>query len=226
MWAKEQHLRYEDEMQVYEVAFDDRSISLPEMRQVVQLSPYLQVNIPGPFIATSSWFGKKPLDKNFIVPWLEYGNPAYSEIGKITVGPTFQKYAVVSLGRSRKEVRLFQEERLPKVLDPVRSYLLQTLRFSLGLEEARYRYFRSADVAPLRRVLCEECTCDGDEERILEHLKSAPDAAARLRVSRYEWYNQVLKCHRTRPGAYPTAAWQAFLKQFGVRESYHFKRVD
>lgn len=225
-YAKEQHLRYEDEMQVYDLAFDDQKISAAEMRQIVQLSPYLLVDIPSPFLRTLSWFGKNPVDKSFIVPWLEVRNPGYSESGKVTVSPAFSKYAVINLGHGRKEIRLLQDEKLPEVLGPVRSYLLQGLRFSLALQEARYRYFRTGDVGALRRVLCEECTCDGDEEKILDHLKNASDAAARLRVSRYEWQNQVLKCHQARASTYPTAVWKAFLKQFGIRESYHFRHVE
>lgn len=224
--AKEQHLKYENDMQVYELEFNDQKISAAEMRQIVQFSPYLWVDIPSPFTAIKSW-NNNQIDRQFIVPWLELENPAYSESGtSSTIRPAFLKHAALNLKRGREEVALLRSLKVPEVLAPVRSYLLQNLEFSLAIEEARYAYFKTGDIGPLRRILCEECPCDEGQERILGKLKDAPNGAARLRISRYKWQNQVLDCRRPHAGTYPIEAWKQFVKQFGIQESYHFKHVD
>jgi hypothetical protein len=57
-----------------------------------------------------------------------------------------------NLDLGQKHVQRLDAMTLPAVLEPVRSYLLASLRFSLDLERARFRYIKDGDVQPLREL--------------------------------------------------------------------------
>jgi hypothetical protein len=108
--------------------------------------------------------------------------------------------------------------RLPPQLQPVRVYLLENLLLSLDKERARYEYLKSGSVTPLRTLLCRECDCGAEEEALPGRLDTEADPKLRLRLS-HQWHNRLLACLRiTHPPAYPLAAWEKFLQDFGIKE--------
>jgi hypothetical protein len=53
----------------------------------------------------------------------------------------------------------------------------------------------------------------------VQGLQAALSAASFAKLDPFEWYNRVLTCERiTHPPGYPLAAWEKFLKDFGITE--------
>jgi hypothetical protein len=71
----------------------------------------------------------------------------------------------------------------------------------------------------MRKLLCRECECGATEEALLEQLQTTADPRLKLSLSKLGWLNRVLACEqKTHPPAYPMAAWEGFLKEFGITE--------
>jgi hypothetical protein len=110
---------------------------------------------------------------------------------------------------------------LPAVLEPVRSYLLAYLRFSLDLEQARFRYIKDGDVQPLRMLFAATCrSSEPGDGSMFANLAAAPQTA-RPAASRYRWDNRMIHCGASE-SKYPIASWQAFVRNYGLKET----RVD
>jgi hypothetical protein len=166
--------------------------------------------------------GTYVVDKTFIA-WLEFC-PAAPPWNCEPYDPkvpdaAFMRNAARSLQRADDQVDRLLHEALPTVLEPVRAYLLEHLLLSVERERYRYEYLKSGDIGPMRQLLCRECACGAPEETLLAQLQTTADPKLRLDLSRFSWYNQILECERkTHPPAYPLAAWERFLKDFGITE--------
>jgi hypothetical protein len=124
--------------------------------------------------------------------------------------------AILDLGQ--KQVQRLDTMTLPAVLEPVRSYLLAYLRFSLDLERARFRYIKDGDVPPLRELFAATCRSSKPEDAsMFANLAAAPQTA-RPAASGHGWHNRMIDC-RASEGSYPIASWQAFVRNYGLKET-------
>jgi hypothetical protein len=222
--AEERELKYRSELEAeYILKFDDSRISVSQLREIVWLSPKFDAQIGSPFQMT--WESTPSangvvFDKWLVVPELESCNPGYLECGHPDLNAAFLKNAAVNLERGKREVEILRRLKLPPVLEPVRTYLMENLKFFQKLEEVRYTYLQTGEVRPMRQLLCKYCPCEAEEEKLLNELANTPDGATRRRLSLYQWYNDVLHCHtKSLPHKYPVDAWDRFLEQFHITES-------
>jgi hypothetical protein len=232
-FAKEQRLTYDEDASVYALVFDDGRISVAQMREVAWLSPYVTAP-PAPFELARSETkrpdGTLDLDKVFLAPWLELCAavpPAGCEpYNPLVPNTAFLRNAAKNLKRGTDQVERLRKENLPAVLEPVRAYLLQYLKRSIEKQRYRYDYLNSGDAAPMRQLLCRQCACGASEESLLAQLKTVSDPKAKLELSK-KWDQRVFECERKgHPPAYPLAAWERFLKDFGITEERHFKHIN
>lgn len=231
-WAKERHLVYDQDVDVYKLTWGDARISEAEMREIAALSPFVvyapQFSIGG--TAGKSPSGKVVSDKIFLAPDLELcierpGNPCNRD--PANPDELFLKNAAHNLDAAQDQLSKLRAEKIPRVLEPVRAYLLEHLQLSAEREKVRYDYLKSGDPGPLQRLLCRECDCTAGDESLLARLKTEQNPRKRLEVSRFDWGNRVVECEgRRHPASYPMEAWEWFVRQFGIRESRTFKRID
>jgi hypothetical protein len=106
---------------------------------------------------------------------------------------------------------------LPAVLEPVRSYLLAYLRFSLEIQRARFRYIKDDDVQPLRTLFAATChSSQPGDGSMFANLAAAPQTARPAATTM--WESRLIHC-RASEGRYPIASWQAFVRNYGVKEN-------
>ena len=224
---------FDEYASVYELIFDDGRISVAQMREAAWLSPYVTA-VPAPFELAASETklpdGTLVLDKIFLAPWLELCGeipPAKCEqYDPLVPNVAFMRNAAKNLKRGDSQVERLRKETLPAVLDPVRAYLLDYLKRSIEKQRYRYAYLKSGDAAPMRQLLCRECACGAPEETLFAQMKTVSDPKAKLELS-MKWDQRVFECERQRhPPAYPLAAWERFLKDFGITERRRFKHID
>ena len=232
--AKEQRLTYDQDASVYELVFDDGRISVAQLREAAWLSPYVTAP-PAPFelagSETKSPGDKTPIiDKSFLAPWLELCTeipPSKCEAYDPGIpNAAFMANAAKNLKRGDEQAERLRRESLPAALEPVRAYLLESLKRSIEKQRKRYEYLKSGDPAPMRQLLCRECACGASEESLLTQLKTVSDLKSKLELST-KWDQRVFECDRKRhPPAYPLFAWERFLEDFGITEQRRFKHVD
>ena len=104
VYAKEQHLKYEDEMEVYELVYDDAIIPASQMRQVAWLSPYWP-DVQSPFVMLSSWDGTT-IDRRFAIFPLDSCNPGYIYCGQPTLNNSFFQNARLTSDMVRRNCKL------------------------------------------------------------------------------------------------------------------------
>jgi hypothetical protein len=228
--AKEQHLKYDDDsMEVYELTFDDQTISIADVQKIVWFSPNLQFDIKGaPFAMHGSWVatraGVQAIDKGPLLPWLEVCNPGYAACYHPILNASFLRNANLNLTKGKQEIEELRRMSVPAALEPVKQHFLENMEFQLALHQSRYNYLKSGDVQQLRKLLCDQCPCGQQEDTLIHSLKTALTGATKLARSN-DWYNEVWQC-RNPKSKYPLEAWQQFLTQFGIQEKYRFRHVE
>ncbi len=136
--AREQYLKYDDGMEVYELRFDDQKISVSQMQNLVWLSPYLpSITMGAPFMQTFSWVGSRPVEVDAVVPWLEVCNTGYTECSHPTLNASFLRNAKVNLWKGKEEIEALRHMSVPPALAPVKEHFLQSLEFSSLLQQLR-----------------------------------------------------------------------------------------
>ncbi|HZU24098.1 MAG TPA: hypothetical protein VFA04_01165 [Bryobacteraceae bacterium] len=220
--AAAQHLHFEDEHYFYDVTFDTGKVSAAQIRELVVLSPFLRVRVAGPHTFVETWRYGAPEDRQLEIRPLEACDPGEARCGTGAVDAAFLANAARNLERDKAEIRQLRKISVPKPLKPVREYLADEAEFQLKLQEARFRYFKSRDTGPLRKMMCEVCPCAGPESVILENLRTAP-ASDGAGVTN-DWLNRTLGCHDALTRRYPIEAWKAFTVRFGVVEKYGEKQ--
>lgn len=216
-------ISHNTDTQSYALAYDEQKVRGFDMGHIVWLSPWYSPDAPGPYFSVGSVSGQpsRP-DKRFMAAPLEFG------IGKVRVwdAGTFEARAQQNLSKAARDVETLRSLKLPSVLEPVRSYLLEGLQFSLKTEELRYGYIKTGDVEPLRRALCEVCTCDRTSESILRSLQEAASFSARRERSYRDWPNAMWQCYKSKHSEYPLTSWQAFLTKNGITEEVREKSPE
>jgi len=191
------------------------------MREWVLLSPYVQtLNSDENFYMATEFRrenGVEKIDKDFYAPPLEMCRKPGCE--SRPVDSAWLANAEKNLDLGQKQVQRLDAMTLPAVLEPVRSYLLASLRFSLDLEGARFRYIKDGDVQPLRTLFAATCrSSEPEDASMFANLAAAPQTA-RPAASRYGgWENRMIHC-RASEGRYPIASWRAFVRNYGLKET-------
>jgi hypothetical protein len=206
---------------VYKATFDDTKAPEARMREWVLLSPYVG-NPPHSdenfYMATEfrRENGVEKIDKDFYAPPLEMCREP--GCGSRPVDSAWLANAEKNLDLGQKQVQRLDAMTLPAVLEPVRSYLLAYLRFSLDLERARFRYIKDGDVQPLRELVAATCRSSKPEDASMFADLAAASQTARPAASGHGWHNRMIGC-RASEGSYPIASWQAFVRNYGVKET-------
>jgi hypothetical protein len=206
--------------EVYKATFDDTKAPEARMREWVLLSPYVRTP-PNPDenfymeIGESHENGVEKIDKVFYSPPLDQCRKP--GCGSRPVDSAWLANAEKNLDLGQKQVQRLDAMTLPAVLEPVRSYLLAYLRFSLDLERARFRYIKDGDVQPLRKLVAATCRSSKPEDASMFADLAATPQTARPAASRM-WHNRMIDC-RASEGSYPIASWQAFVRNYGLKET-------
>ena len=204
--------------EVYTATFDDTKAPEASMREWVLLSPY----VGDPFNSDETFYmaitesrDVEKINKFFYAPPLDRCRTP--ECGSRPVDSAWLANAEKSLDIGQKQVQRLDSMTLPAVLEPVRSYLLAYLRFSLDLERARFRYIKDGDVQPLRTLFAATCrSSEPGDGSMFANLAAAPQTARPAATTM--WESRLIHC-RASEGRYPIASWQAFVRNYGVKEN-------
>ena len=206
--------------EVYKATFDGTKAPEARMREWVFLSPYVG-SAPYPdenfYMATESRRenGVEKIDKIFLAPWLDLCRKPDCE--SRPVDSAWLANAEKNLDLGQKQVQRLDAMTLPAVLEPVRSYLLAYLRFSLEIQRARFRYIKDGDVQPLRTLFAATCrSSEPGDGSMFANLAAAPQTARPAATTMLE--SRLIHC-RASEGRYPIASWQAFVRNYGLRET-------
>jgi hypothetical protein len=206
-------------MHVYSLSYDERRLTGYDMNDIVWLSPWYHPDTDGPYwVATSveRRGSDAVVDKVMIARPLETGvrNPE-------SLSPSdFMLRAESNLAKDRSGLVKLTNLKLPPVLEPVRNYLVNYFQFDIRIEELRYGYIKTGNVHPLAAALCSECSCGSLEQEILDELERVQEFPDRVHASWKRWPNAMNDCHLSRKPMYPVAAWEAFLREFGIDEHH------
>jgi len=188
----------------YHLLFDDRRASESDVRALVVLSPHL-----------AGWTSLA------VAPRLErcvVGDPAYLTCGNRSVrSHTFLWNARVNLDRGAAALTHLRGLRVPPDLEPVALWLQRSLAFSLWLEETKLEFFRTGDVAVLRRRY-EDLDPGRECATVLVDVARASSTDAQFDLVVLPWHNCANYQFRRRLGDYPMAAWQRFLLAWRITE--------
>jgi hypothetical protein len=202
--AETQRLVFPTLLGEYQLAFDDKRTPEAEVRSLVTLSPHL-----------AGW------NSLAVAPRLErcvVDDPAYLDCrSRSPQSANFLWNARVNLERGNAALTYLRGLRPPPELEPVVTWLQRSLTFSLWLEETKLEFFRSGDIAVLRRRY-EDVDPTRDCGGVINDVARAgsPDAQFDLVVLR--WHNCVNNQFRRKLGEYPIPAWKKFLAAWRINE--------
>ena len=204
--------------EVYTATFDDTKAPEASMREWVLLSPY----VGDPFNSDETFYmaitesrDVEKINKFFYAPPLDRCRTP--ECGSRPVDSAWLANAEKNLDLGQKQVQRLDAMTLPAVLEPVRSYLLAYLRFSLEIQRARFRYIKDGDVQPLRTLFAATCrSSEPGDGSMFANLAAAPQTARPAATTMLE--SRLIHC-RASEGRFPIASWQAFVRNYGVKEN-------
>lgn len=223
--AAQHKLTFETDMEVYTLTFDDSRISESDLRELAWLSPYIPVEIPSPYMNSTSET-KERTDKRLLALPLEAcsTDPAYHDCSKNRPGTgTFFYNAQVDIAKSQAQLRHLTNLKVPRELKPVQRYLREKLQSGISIEKARLAYYKTWDTKYL--VHATQAICGDNANLSIINRLDQQDHSARYRIVRYDWGTQVNECIEQN-GSYPMQSWKAFLSDYGIQEKRRFKRID
>ena len=204
--------------EVYTATFDDTKAPEASMREWVLLSPY----VGDPFNSDETFYmaitespDVEKINKIFYAPPLDQCRKPGCE--NRPVDSAWLANAEKNLDLGQKQVQRLDAMTLPAVLEPVRSYLLASLRFSLDVQRARLRYIKDGDVQPLRTLFAATCrSSEPGDGSMFANLAAAPQTARPAATTMLE--SRLIHC-RASEGRFPIASWQAFVRNYGLKET-------
>jgi hypothetical protein len=208
------------------ITFDPAKISDARLRELMLLSPYIgdYFNQLPPREIWAGWsMDGAVVDKRFFSLNLELCLPddvayVHCEANDIR-GPNFVHNAEVNLKKSKRGLAWLQKLDAPKQLEPVMKFLVEGLRLSLQTEETRLRYYSTWDESVLKEAH------DGIEPAELcsetfHSLEGATSEEEKYAVVAHEWANCMNSATQRKLGKYPVAAWNDFLRAYGIKENF------
>jgi hypothetical protein len=215
-----QTLTFTTETEIYELKYDDQRVRPEEMKQYVLLSLYYFPDTAIPyFMASEIKFekGQANFKKWFLSIPIENCNPGYDECKNQRLDDKFFVNAQKNLETSNRQLRELRSMKIPAILEPVRAYLAWTLETTTEMEKARFVYLKTGDPNGLAQVECNICRCQNQEALRQELSQPIEDKAE---WARQTWRNRVITCLHAHDPGYPKEAWQSFLKEFGIQETF------
>lgn len=219
-------LTFKSDSATYTVSFDPSKISERQVRELIILSPYVGSDTHAfsrNDILAGTARGNGTIDKSFLALPLELctkDDPAYVPCGQRDIrAPNFLKNAQVNLQKTRNGLAWLQHLSYPEELEPVAEFLQAGLLSSLWVQETRFKYYTSWDEKILKEAhegLEPALAC----KEIFEKLASVRTKIEEYGVVRHDWSNCVNHASKNRLGHYPIAAWNSFLKAYGMTERY------
>lgn len=229
-----QTLTFETANDTDTITFDPSKISEHRLRELIVYSPYIVSywnDMPNASLsALGSMTGTVP-NKHFCALPLEQciaGDPSYSDCrtkNKDVVSATFLRNADVNLEKSKHGLSSLQHLDHPSELNSVANFLERWLSASIWIEQARLRYYSSWDERFLKEV---HDGADPGETcaEVFSKLANERSNDEKYRIVRFDWANCVLKAFDRQLGPYPLNEWNAFLKAYGITETYKQKSPD
>ena len=230
--AKQKTLTFRTDDTDYAVSFDSSKIPEQDMRNLIILSPVVTnyAGIPGMenLWAVGSTTGTVH-DKALVPLPLELclkDQPAYTNCDQNEVGsPNFLRNASVNLEKSKRGLVWLRGLQYPKELEPVIAFLERNLAFSLSIEESTFKYYSTWDDKALTETqddvhpgaLCPD---------VLKSLRAAKTEKEKYAIVRTQWAPCVAQPTLRGLGQYPTDAWNKFLQDYGIKETYKEKGPD
>jgi hypothetical protein len=189
----------------YQLNYNDRQLSEAELREMAILSPHLA--------GWTSLAVAPRLDRCVV------DDPAYLQCGgRSPTSPTFLWNARVNLDRGAASLARLRGLRVAPELEPVSTWLQRSLAFSLWLEETKLEFFRSADVAILRRRY--EDVDLGRECGSVTNEVARAGSDAQFDIVLLRWHNCANSLVRRRLGEYPMGDWRRFLSIWQITERF------
>jgi len=202
--AETQRLVFPTLLGEYHLAFDDQRTPESEVRALAILSPHL-----------AGW------NSLAVAPRLErcvVGDPAYLDCRtRSPQSPSFLWNARINLERGGAALSHLRGLRSPVELEPVVTWLRRSLAFSLWLEETKLEFFRTGDVAVLRRHY-EDVDPARDCGPVIGDIARAGSPGTQFDLVVLRWHNCVNTQYRLRLGDYPMPAWKRFLTAWRINE--------
>jgi hypothetical protein len=191
-------IAYSSDTQSYSLSYDGNRFSGYDMSQLVWLSPWYHPDVEGRYwvgFSSEVQNGQTIVDKIMMARPLEsgIGVPNAESLGE----SDYLARALRNLQRNRADVEAIRTLKVPPELEPVRTYLAESFRSSLPVQELRDEFIKSGRTQPLRQALCDRCPCGKHQEEIVGQLERALDFSQRRDISWSVWPTAMNRCHRT-----------------------------
>ncbi len=162
------------------------------------------------------------VDKGFFSLNLELCDPAevaYVHCDANDVrGPNFLHNAEINIRNSKRGLAWLQNLDTPKELAPVMKFPVEGLKFSIQSEETRLRYYSTWDENVLKEAH------DGIEPAALcletFHSLDGASEEEKYGIVAHDWADCVNRAIQQKLGKYQVASWNAFLRAYGITESF------
>lgn len=186
----------------YKLTFESSLISAEQIKEIVKISPQHD-------------------GKYFLAPSLELcivGNLEYLDCDTRDFSAAhFYENGQVNLNKGRKSLDLLKNTVYPKELTDIKAYFEKSLIFSLWLEETKFKFYQSWDIAVLKKKH-EELDPSALCADVLEKIKSTKDNYSKYKLVKHEWHNCLNHVFRSRLGEYPLQVWKQFLADYEIQE--------
>jgi hypothetical protein len=188
----------------YRLRFDPRTISADRLVTLARLSPHLTFEVE----IISATMLELCVD----------GDVEYLDCGSRDVAaPNFLANARINLSKAEPLREFLETLMYPAELQPVVAYLSTSLSFSLYLAQAQLEFYTTWNLNALKRrweTLDPSQIC----AQPLRAIESASSIIDKYGSTKYEWHNCLNTVFRRRLGPYPQAAWDRFLRRYGITE--------
>jgi hypothetical protein len=224
--AQSSRLIFDSGDEIDTVTFDPAKISDAKLHELILLSPYIVTyfdQLPARDIGVAGSTEGLVVDKSFLSLKLELCISAevvyvHCEANHVS-GPNFVRNAEVNVKKSKRGLAWLQNLDTPEELTPVMKFLVEGLAFSIETEETRLRYYTTWDENVLREAHdgiepAEQCS------ETFHKLNGATSEEEKYGLVAHDWANCVNRAIQQKLGKYPVASWNAFLRTYGIKETF------
>lgn len=158
----------------------------------------------------------------FIAPQLELciaNDPKYYPCGSRNIhDKNFYKNALVNINIAKKSLQHLYELNEIKELKPLIDYFIDSLSFSLWLNESEYKFYQTMDISHLKKAyknldplkICPD---------IIQQITNSNDINQKYELVKNKWHNALNKKYRERLNEDSLKkVWNDFLKYYQIKE--------
>ncbi len=134
----------------------------------------------------------------------------------------FYKNANVNIRLAKRSQRYLKSLVEIRELQPIVNHFKSSLSFSIWLNENKLKFFKSWDIAHLKKryqrinplKICPE---------VIKEIDKSDSNDEKYRLTNYEWHNALnAEFWKKDRDKYFNRVWQSFLKKYGIRESIQY----